>query len=114
MFQWLAGNSSKRLDIIAQYWELLAAPDDPRSRDYGYSKANMQEFGAKEGYDVYKAIENAADRNVNVRYGFFFFFFFFFFLILFLNLVCLCYKSHNGLLVSELFCKLDKRNKMMM
>ena len=75
VFQWLAGNSSKRLDIIAQYWELLAAPDDPRSRDYGYSKANMQEFGAKEGYDVYKAIENAADRNVNVRYGFFFFFF---------------------------------------
>ena len=47
-------------------------------RDYGYSKANMQEFGAKEGYDVYKAIENAADRNVNVRYGFFFYFLFFF------------------------------------
>ncbi|KAM4130392.1 hypothetical protein ACJW30_01G097900 [Castanea mollissima] len=67
VFQWLAGNSSKRLDIIAQYWELLAAPDDPHSGDYGYSKVNMQEFGAKEGYDVYKAIENAADRNVNVR-----------------------------------------------
>ena len=32
----------------------------------------------------------------------------------FFNLVCLCYKSYNGLLVSELFCKLDKRNKMMM
>ncbi|KAM3711287.1 hypothetical protein ACJW31_01G097100 [Castanea mollissima] len=62
VFQWLAGNSSKRLDIIAQYWELLAAPNDPRSGDYGYSKVNMQEFGAKEGYDVYKAIENAADR----------------------------------------------------
>ena len=27
----------------------------------------LQESGAKEGYDLYKAIENAADRNVNVR-----------------------------------------------
>ncbi|KAA8525590.1 hypothetical protein F0562_007445 [Nyssa sinensis] len=66
-FRWLAGNSSRSLDIMAQYWQLIAQPNDPRSGDYGYSKADMQRFGAREGFGVYKAIENAADRNVNVR-----------------------------------------------
>lgn len=68
VFRWLAGNSTKRLDIMAQYWQLVAEPDDPRSGDFGYSKEEMQRFGAQEGLDVYKAIENAADRNVRVRF----------------------------------------------
>jgi len=67
VFRWLAGNSTKRLDIMAQYWQLVAEPDDPRSGDFGYSKEEMQRFGAQEGLDVYKAIENAADRNIRVR-----------------------------------------------
>ncbi|GAB4854654.1 hypothetical protein Ancab_023236 [Ancistrocladus abbreviatus] len=67
VFQWLAGNSSKSLDIMAQYWQLVAEPDNPQSGDYGYSKGDMQRFGAKEGLDVYKAIENAADRKIEVR-----------------------------------------------
>lgn len=37
------------------------------SRDYGYSKADMQRFGASEGFGVYKTIENAADHNVSIR-----------------------------------------------
>ncbi|XP_052210873.1 uncharacterized protein LOC127813771 [Diospyros lotus] len=67
VFRWMAGNSSKRLDILAQYWQLVAQPDDPRSGDYGYSKAEMQGFGADEGFSVYKALENAADRNIDIR-----------------------------------------------
>ena len=49
------------------YWQLVASPNDPRSGDYGYSKDDMQKFGANEGAAVYKAIDAAADRNVNVR-----------------------------------------------
>uniref|UniRef100_A0A2P2LTN3 Phospholipase D Z-like isoform X1 n=1 Tax=Rhizophora mucronata TaxID=61149 RepID=A0A2P2LTN3_RHIMU len=67
VFRWLARNSSKRLDIIAQYWQLRAHPDDPRSGDYGYSEEDMQRFGAREGSAVYEAIDDAANRNVNVR-----------------------------------------------
>lgn len=67
VFVWLAGNSTQRLDIIAQYWELLAGPDDSRSGDFGYSNEDLKKFGANKGYDVYSAIEKAADRNVNVR-----------------------------------------------
>ncbi|XP_057958909.1 uncharacterized protein LOC131151646 [Malania oleifera] len=67
VFRWLAGNSSQSLDIIAQYWQLKAHPDDPRSGDYGYSRSKMQKFGAQEGFDVHKAITDAADRNVSVR-----------------------------------------------
>ena len=56
------------MDIIAQYWELLAGPNDSRSGDYGYSDEDLKKFGSNKGYDVYSAIEKAADRNVNVRY----------------------------------------------
>ena len=69
VFRWLAQNSSHKLDIIAQYWQLNAQPEDPRSGDYGYSKADMSRFGAAQGSQVYKAIENAADRNVSIRYN---------------------------------------------
>lgn len=69
MFRWLAQNSSHKLDIIAQYWQLNAQPKDPRSGDYGYSKADMRRFGAAQGSQVYKAIEDAADRNVSIRYN---------------------------------------------
>lgn len=68
VFRWLAGNSSQRLDMLVQYWQLVAQPDDPRSGDYGYSKDDMKMFGANEGFGVYKALENAADRNVSIRY----------------------------------------------
>ncbi|OVA11994.1 Phospholipase D/Transphosphatidylase [Macleaya cordata] len=67
VLRWLAGNSTKRLDIIAQYWQLLSQPNDPRSGDYGYSKLDMERFGANEGFQVFKSMENAADRNVNIR-----------------------------------------------
>ncbi|KAK3037686.1 hypothetical protein RJ639_030630 [Escallonia herrerae] len=68
VFRWLAGNSSRKLDIMAQYWQLIANSSDSRSGDYGYSEADMQNFGADEGFGVYKAIENAADRNVSLRF----------------------------------------------
>lgn len=63
----MAGNSSKSLDIIAQYWQLTAHPDDPRSGDYGYSKDDMSRFGADDGDQVYQALDNAADRNISMR-----------------------------------------------
>lgn len=67
VFRWLAGNSSRSLDIIAQYWQLIARPNDSRSGDYGYSKDDMKRFGANDGYKVYRALENAADRNISMR-----------------------------------------------
>ncbi|KMT16926.1 hypothetical protein BVRB_2g043960 [Beta vulgaris subsp. vulgaris] len=67
VFRWLAGNSTKKLDIMAQYWQLVAGPDNPLSGDYGYSKEDMERYGAQEGVSVYKAIENAADRNIKIR-----------------------------------------------
>lgn len=67
VLQWLAGNSSSKLDIIAQYWQLLAQPQNPKSGDYGYSAADMERFGAPVGEAVFKSLENAADRNVSIR-----------------------------------------------
>lgn len=67
VLRWLAGNSTKHLDVIAQYWQLVAHPDDSRSGDYGYSIDDMKKFGAFEGSAVYRAIEDAADRNVSIR-----------------------------------------------
>lgn len=67
VLQWLAGNSSKSLDIIAQYWQLIASPSNPLSGDYGYSKDDMQRFGANDGLKVYRAIEDAANRNIAIR-----------------------------------------------
>ncbi|KAI3929783.1 hypothetical protein MKX01_025951 [Papaver californicum] len=69
VFKWLAGNSTNRLDIIAQYWQFLAQPQpqNPKSGDYGYSKQDMDRFGADVGYQVFQSLENAADRNVNIR-----------------------------------------------
>uniref|UniRef100_A0A1J3CT61 Phospholipase D Z n=1 Tax=Noccaea caerulescens TaxID=107243 RepID=A0A1J3CT61_NOCCA len=67
VFQWLANNSTKSLDIIAQYWQLVANPKDPRSGDFGYSDSELQRFGAHLGSLVYKSIDNAANRNVNIR-----------------------------------------------
>ncbi|XP_011036686.1 PREDICTED: phospholipase D Z-like isoform X1 [Populus euphratica] len=64
---WLAKNSTKSLDVIAQYWQLVASPADPRSGDYGYSKEEMKRFGADQGSAVYNAIEDAALRNVSIR-----------------------------------------------
>ncbi|GFP99538.1 phospholipase d z [Phtheirospermum japonicum] len=68
VFRWLAGNSSRSLDIIAQYWQLVNHPEDPRSGDYGYSKDDMRRFGANDGYRVYRALENAADRDISIRF----------------------------------------------
>lgn len=72
VLRWLAGNSSHRLDIIAQYWQLVASPKDPRSGDYGFSDKDMLRFGADQGALVYQALENAADRNVTIRSCFLF------------------------------------------
>ncbi|RLN12677.1 phospholipase D Z-like [Panicum miliaceum] len=62
VLQWLSGNATKSLDILAQYWQFLAQPNNPKSGDYGYSDSDMKRFGADEGHRVYKALENAADR----------------------------------------------------
>lgn len=70
VFRWLADNSTTSLDIIAQYWQLKANPEDSRSGDYGYSIDDLNKFGAQEGYKVYKSIECAAERNVSIRYYF--------------------------------------------
>ncbi|XVE71265.1 hypothetical protein DITRI_Ditri10aG0137100 [Diplodiscus trichospermus] len=67
VFKWLAYNSTDNLDIIAQYWQLKAHPEDSRSGDYGYSKDDMHRFGAQQGFSVYTALENAADRDVDIR-----------------------------------------------
>jgi phospholipase D3/4 len=63
----MAANSTRRLDVIAQYWQLLASPDDSRSGDYGYTQDQMHKFGAHQGAAVYQALDDAADRNVNIR-----------------------------------------------
>ncbi|XP_045804186.1 phospholipase D Y-like [Trifolium pratense] len=67
VLRWMAANSTRRLDVIAQYWQLLASPDDPRSGDYGYSQDQMHKFGVHQGAAVYQALDDAADRNVNIR-----------------------------------------------
>ncbi|KAK9741745.1 hypothetical protein RND81_03G125300 [Saponaria officinalis] len=67
VFKWLAGNATYKLDIMAQYWQFVAGPNNSLSGDYGYSEEDMQRFGAQEGLGVYKAIENAANRSVVVR-----------------------------------------------
>ncbi|KAH1056567.1 hypothetical protein J1N35_034632 [Gossypium stocksii] len=67
VFKWLAYNSTGKLDIIAQYWQLKAHPEDSRSGDYGYSNDDMHRFGAHQGFSVYTALENAADRDVDIR-----------------------------------------------
>ena len=54
-------------DIIAQYWQLKAHPKDSRSGDYGCSRDDMHRFGAHQGFSVYTALENAADRDVDIR-----------------------------------------------
>ncbi|CAN1177342.1 Probable phospholipase D F09G2.8 [Linum perenne] len=67
VLRWMAGNSTETLDVIAQYWQLVASPKDPRSGDYGYSEADMARFGVGQGAAVYKALEDASDRNVSIR-----------------------------------------------
>ncbi|KAL1212609.1 hypothetical protein V5N11_021170 [Cardamine amara subsp. amara] len=67
VFQWLANKSTTSLDIIAQYWQLLATPKDPHSGDFGYSDSDLQRFGAHLGSLVYNSIDNVANRNVNIR-----------------------------------------------
>ncbi|KVH88803.1 Phospholipase D/Transphosphatidylase [Cynara cardunculus var. scolymus] len=63
VFRWLDGNSSHILELMAQYLQLIAHPNDPRSGDYGYSKENMQSFGSTESSSVYKSIEDVVDRD---------------------------------------------------
>nr|AQX44108.1 phospholipase D Z-like protein [Dendrobium officinale] len=68
VLRWMAGNATRRLDVIAQYWQLLAQPGNPKSGDYGYSNADLERFGAGEGRAVYKALEEAAERRVDIRF----------------------------------------------
>ncbi|CAM6009882.1 unnamed protein product [Sphagnum balticum] len=67
VLQWLAGNSSKSLDIASYYWELLALPKNPASGDYGYSQQQLDQFGAPVGQAVYDSLIAAADRGVPIR-----------------------------------------------
>jgi phospholipase D3/4 len=67
VLQWLAGNSSKSLDITSYYWELLALPKNPASGDYGYSQQQLDQFGAPVGQAVYDSLIAAADRGVPIR-----------------------------------------------
>ncbi|KAK3134224.1 hypothetical protein QOZ80_6AG0546560 [Eleusine coracana subsp. coracana] len=67
VLQWLSGNATKNLDILAQYWQFIAQPKNPKSGDYGFSESDMTRFGADEGLRVYKALENAADRKIKIR-----------------------------------------------
>ena len=84
VFHWLAQNSSHKLDIIALYWQLNAQPEDPRSGDHGYSKADISRFSAAQGSQVYKAIDFRGRRLttsflLNVLFFILFFFYRFFF-----------------------------------
>jgi phospholipase D3/4 len=67
VLQWLSGNATKSLDILAQYWQFLPQPNNPKSGDYGFSESDMRRFGADQGRRVYKALENAADRKIKIR-----------------------------------------------
>lgn len=68
VLHWLAANSTKSLDIIAQYWQLLPSPEDPRSGDYGYTQHQMHQFGAHQGSSLYQALDHAAaNPNVSIR-----------------------------------------------
>ncbi|TVU08336.1 hypothetical protein EJB05_41737 [Eragrostis curvula] len=69
VLQWLSGNATKNLDILAQYWQFLAQPKNPKSGDYGFSESDMARFGANEGLRVYKALENAADQSADLAAG---------------------------------------------
>ncbi|XP_020581187.1 phospholipase D Z-like [Phalaenopsis equestris] len=68
VFRWMAGNATRRLDVIAQYWQLLAQSGNPKSGDYGYSNGDLERFGAGEGRAVYRALEEAAERRVDIRF----------------------------------------------
>jgi phospholipase D3/4 len=52
VLQWLSGNATESLDILAQYWQFLAQPKNPKSGEYGFSKSDMKRFGADEGLRV--------------------------------------------------------------
>ncbi|KAM3214744.1 hypothetical protein ACQJBY_066973 [Aegilops geniculata] len=67
VLQWLSGNTTESLDILAQYWQFIAHPKNPKSGEYGFSESDMARFGAGEGRRVYKALEKAADRKVKIR-----------------------------------------------
>ncbi|XP_072964002.1 uncharacterized protein [Typha angustifolia] len=67
VLRWVAGNATRNLDIIAQYWQLVAQPRNPESGDYGYSEEEMERFGAGQGRRVYEELEAAADRMVDIR-----------------------------------------------
>ncbi|KAG8060458.1 hypothetical protein GUJ93_ZPchr0002g24377 [Zizania palustris] len=53
VLQWLSGNATKNLGILAQYWQLLAQPKNLKSSDSGYSENDMVRFRAEEGHWIY-------------------------------------------------------------
>ncbi|KAI5069170.1 hypothetical protein GOP47_0015471 [Adiantum capillus-veneris] len=67
VFQWLAGNATWKLDLLVQYWQLVAQPHHPASGDYGYSSNEMRRFGAHVGKAVYDSLDAAAERGVDMR-----------------------------------------------
>jgi hypothetical protein len=67
VFQWIAGNATKSLDLLVQYWELLAQPNNSQSGDYGYSAEDMERFGTSVGQAVYRSLDAAAGRGIKMR-----------------------------------------------
>ncbi|KAH8952944.1 hypothetical protein BDL97_09G111500, partial [Sphagnum fallax] len=60
VLQWLPGNSSKSLDIMSYYWELLALPKNPASGDYGYSQQQLDQIVQDTGFSPDFDSESAA------------------------------------------------------
>lgn len=69
VLKWLAGNATEKgsLDITAQYWEFLEESSNPKSGDYGFSKQQMEQFGAAAGKAVHDSLLLAADRGIPIR-----------------------------------------------
>ncbi|KAL5200122.1 hypothetical protein ABZP36_021325 [Zizania latifolia] len=66
VLQWLSGNATKNLGILAQYWQFLAQRKNPKSGDCGCSESDMVRLGAEEGHRVYEALEKAVDHLKNI------------------------------------------------
>lgn len=67
VLRWLAGNATETLDVTAQYWELVAEPNNSNSGDYNFTPEQMVHFGAPAGKAVYDSLVAAADRGVPIR-----------------------------------------------
>ncbi|KAL5995929.1 hypothetical protein ACLOJK_026002 [Asimina triloba] len=69
VFRWLAGNSTSELDLIVQYWQLVAQPNNRQSGDYGYSESDMHRIMQHSGVypDYAKESADLAAGRPNVK-----------------------------------------------